>query len=139
MGISVGSSSLSKVFFGSSEVLKIFLGDVELYSTSGGGGLAAPTLDRFGDMLRITDNSEEAEFFDIYVDGVYAVTVAGATGYEYVELTNGTVKITSAPYEQTGGTVKITNAPGSTYIRPDPAPILIDVPVEQNGGTVKIL
>ena len=78
-GISWGSSPISKVYWGNSEVSKIYYGDTEIYSAQ--EQLAAPTLSLSGDTLMITDNSEQAESFDLYVDGVYAANVPTQSGY----------------------------------------------------------
>lgn len=49
-----------------------------------GGDLAAPSISITNDTLSIIDNSdaENAESFDIYVDGIYATNVAKAINYE---------------------------------------------------------
>lgn len=79
MAIHYGNNNIGKVYFGNSEVSKIYFGQVEIYSAE--EQLAAPTLSLEGDTLTITDNSEMAESFDIYVDGVLEANVPTTSGY----------------------------------------------------------
>ena len=71
-GISIGSSSISKIYVGTSEVQKIFYGATEVYSSA--SQLAAPTISLSSNDLIINEVAN-AQDYDIYVDGVKKDTV----------------------------------------------------------------
>lgn len=69
--IEIGNLPLSKVFLGNQEAEKIYLGDVLVYSKSVVPQLSAPVISLDNDTLTI-EEVENAEYYDIYVDGVLA-------------------------------------------------------------------
>ena len=117
MAIFYGTNNIGKVYFGNLEVSKIYLGQVEIYSAE--EQLAAPTLSLEGDTLTITDNSEMAESFDIYVDGVLEANVPTTSGY--------TVNIVRGRYYETDSEIKVNNGESQTVLETDFPIVLSDV------------
>lgn len=81
-GLFLGNLSIQKILWGTLPVSKIFLGNIEIY-TSGPTQLDAPTISLSGDTLSI-EEVENAEYYDIYVDGVLEESVSAE---ELVNLT----------------------------------------------------
>ena len=81
--IEIGNLPLSKVFLGNQEAEKIYLGDVLVYSKSVVPQLEAPTISLSNSTLTI-EEVENAEYYDIYVDGVLKESVPAVSGFDVV-------------------------------------------------------
>lgn len=78
-GIKIGNLPIDKAYFGNLPIDKIFYGNVEVYSSM--PQLATPTISLSEDILSI-EEVENAEYYDIYVDGVLEESVPAVSGFE---------------------------------------------------------
>jgi len=70
--INIGNLALSKAYLGEQEIDKIYLGDTLLYSSM--PQLATPTISFIYPNI-VIEEVENAEYYDIYVDGVLEETI----------------------------------------------------------------
>lgn len=93
MAIKIGDLDISKIYVGDLPVDKIFLGNTLIYEST--SQLLAPTISLNGDTLSI-EEVENAEYYDIYVDGVLEESVPAVT------YNNVRIQIKNKGYEDVG-------------------------------------
>ena len=121
----IGTLDIDKIYLGTAEIDRVYFGTSLIYQDT--IQLDTPTISLSGDILSIQE-VENAEYYDIYVDGVLEESVPAVSGYEVtvtaLEQNSGSHRTSFKIYDgqDTTGTLLFSDTNAGTEV---PFPITV--------------